>query len=423
MSQATRILLALIVGLSFGIGCTAFAADWVPAAIDIAEPIGTAWLNGLQMTIVPLVLSLVVLGVAATADVARAGRLATRSLILFMGLLWSGAILAAFVTPVLLDLWPLDPAAAEALKAALATAKPIGDVPPFGEFMSQMVPSNPVSAAANNAFLPLMIFALSFAFAITRLAKAQRDLLVDLFRAIADAMLVVIGWVLLIAPVGVFALAFLVGAKAGTAAFGALLHYVLIVSSIGVILWISSFFMGAIGGRLSIMRFARATMPAQVVAISTQSSLASLPAMLKGAGQIGVPTANSGIILPLAVAIFRFTGPAMNLAVAIYIARWYGVPLTPQSLTAGVIVASITTLGALSLPGAITYISSIAPIAVAMGVPVAPLGLLVAIENFPDIVRTLGNVTMDLATTATLSARSAPAPESTEDALIEATGP
>lgn len=419
MSQATRILVALIAGLSLGIGITGVGPEWARIGGTIAEPIGTAWLNGLQMTIVPLVVSLLVLGVGATADVARAGKLAARSLLLFMVLLWSGAIVSAFLTPLLLDFWPLDPGAASALKAALATTKPIGDVPPFGEFLATMVPSNPVTAAATNAFLPLMIFSLTFAFAITRLPKGQRDLLIEFFRAIADAMLVVIGWVLLIAPIGVFALAFMVGARAGTAAFGALLHYVLIVSSVGGVLWIAAFVLGAIGGRLSIVRFARATSAAQVVAISTQSSLASLPAMLRGAAQIGVPTANSGIILPLAVAIFRFTGPAMNLAVAIYIARWYGVPLTPQTLAAGVIVASITTLGALSLPGAITYISSIAPIAAAMGVPIAPLGLLVAIENFPDIMRTVGNVTMDLAATATLSARSAPAPASAEDALIE----
>ncbi len=419
MSQATRILLALILGLALGIVTAAAGGGWAETGQAIAGPIGTAWLNGLQMTIVPLVISLLVLGVAATADVTRAGKLATRSLILFMVLLWSGAIVSAVLTPAILDIWPLDPASATALRQALTGVKPVGDVPSFGEFLSAIVPSNPVTAAANNAFLPLMIFSLTFAFAITRLPKEQRDLLIGFFRAIADAMLVIIGWVLLIAPIGVFALAFLVGAKAGTAAFGALLHYVLVVSSVGGVLWIAAYFMGAIGGKLSILKFARATAPAQAVAISTQSSLASLPAMLRGAEQIGVPTANSGIILPLAVAIFRFTGPAMNLAVAIYIARWYGVPLTPQTLGTGVVVASITTLGALSLPGAITYISSIAPIAAAMGVPLEPLGLLVAIENFPDIMRTVGNVTMDLAATATISARSPPAPASPEDLLIE----
>jgi proton glutamate symport protein len=82
-------------------------------------------------------------------------------------------------------------------------------------------------------------------------------------------------------------------------------------------------------------------------------------------------------------------------------------------------VAAITTMGAVSLPGAISYVSSIAPICVAMGVPVAPLGLLVAIEAFPDLMRTLGNVTSDLAATAIISARSGATPHRPEDALLE----
>jgi len=417
MGQAGRILIALVAGLLAGIGLA--SAGWAGTGIGIAQPVGAAWLNGLQMTVVPLVIALLVLGVAATADAARAGRIAGRSILLFVIILWASSIMAAIVTPLLLRLWPLAPGAAAALKGALAGTKPVGEVPPFGEFLAAIVPSNPISAAASDAFLPLIVFTLVFAFAITRLPKEQRDLLTNLFRAITDAMLVIINWVLWLAPLGVFALALVVGAKAGTAAFGALLHYVLIVSAVGAVVWLASFLIGAWGGKVGVARFARATASAQAVAISTQSSLASLPAMLKGAESLGVPAATSGIVLPLAVAIFRATGPCMNLAVAIYIAVWFGVPLTASNLTAGVAVAAITTMGAVSLPGAISYVSSIAPICVAMGVPVAPLGLLVAIEAFPDLMRTLGNVTSDLAATAIVSARTAATPESPEDALLE----
>jgi proton glutamate symport protein len=266
------------------------------------------------------------------------------------------------------------------------------------------------------------VFALVFAFAITRLAAPQRTLLVDLFQAITDAMLVIIGWVLWLAPLGVFALALVVGVKAGTAAFGALVHYVAIVAAVGAVVWIASFPLGAWGGRIGLARFARSTAPAQAVALSTQSSLASLPAMLKGVEDLGVPAATSGIVLPLAVAIFRATGPCMNLAVAIYVAIWFGVPLHASNLAAGVAVATLTTMGAVSLPGAISYVSSIAPICVAMGAPVAPLGLLVAIEAFPDLMRTLGNVTADMALAAVIAARgSDEGPVLPEDALLDQT--
>ncbi|MEO8375681.1 MAG: cation:dicarboxylase symporter family transporter [Sphingomonas bacterium] len=418
MSQATRILSALIIGIALGIGLAAWNASAATTGILIAQPIGTAWLNALQMTIVPLVVALLVTGVAATAEAARAGRIAGRALGLFIVLLWFFAALAAILTPLLLGWFPLPAESGAALRAALGTAPPVGTIPPFSDLLASIVPNNPIAAAANNAFLPLIVFTMVFAFALTRLPAEPRLLLTRFFQAIADVMLVVIGWVLWLAPLGVFALAYVLGARAGTAAFGALLHYVLIVSSVGIIVGLFAFPIGVIGGRVGLMRFARAAVPAQAVAISTQSSLASLPAMLRGAEQLGAPVAISGVTLPLAVAIFRVTGPAMNLAVAIYVAYWFGVPLGPVQLAAGVAVAAITALGSVSLPGQISYVASVAPICVAMGVPIAPLGLLVAVETIPDIFRTLGNVTMDLATTLTVSAWSGPVGETEGEALL-----
>ena len=418
MSQATRILLALVLGLAIGIGL----ATWAPAiaadGLVVAQPIGTAWLNALQMTIVPLVVSLLITGVAATAEAARAGQVAGRALALFIGLLWFFSAFAAIATPLLLGWFPLPTEAAAALRTALGATAPVGPVPPFVDFIVSIVPTNPVTAAATNAFLPLIVFTMVFAFALTRLPPQPRQLLTKFFQAVADVMLIVIGWILWLAPLGVLALAYVVGAKAGTAAFGALLHYVLVISSIGILVWIAAYPIGTIGGRVGLARFARATGPAQAVAISTQSSLASLPAMLRGAEGLGVPVATSGVTLPLAVAIFRVTGPPMNLAVAIYVAYWFGVPLGPAQLAAGIAVAAITTMGAVSLPGQISFVTSIAPICIAMGVPVAPLGLLVAVETIPDIFRTLGNVTMDLATTVTVSKRSGAVPETEADALL-----
>jgi Na+/H+-dicarboxylate symporter len=419
MSQATRILSALVLGLAIGIGL----ASWAPGAAGIgsliAQPIGTAWLNALQMTIVPLVVALLVTGVAATAEAARAGRIAGRALLWFIVLLWLTSALAAVLTPLLLDWFPLPASAAAALRTTLSGTPPVGDIPPFIDFIASIVPTNPIAAAANNAFLPLIVFTMVFAFAVTRLPAEPRQLLVRFFQAIGDVMLIVIGWILWLAPLGVFALAYAVGARAGAAAFGALLHYVLIVSAVGIVVWLASFPIGAIGGRIGFGRFVRATIPAQAVAISTQSSLASLPAMLRGVEGLGVPVATSGVVLPLAVAIFRVTGPPMNLAVAIYVAYWFGVPIGPSQLLAGVAVAAITTMGAVSLPGQISYVASIAPICIAMGVPIAPLGLLVAVETIPDIFRTLGNVAMDMAVTLTVSARGDTGPASEADTLVQ----
>lgn len=403
MSQATRILLALVAGLTAGIALAAFAPGAVDPVAGVATPIGTAWLNALQMTIVPLVFALLVTGVAATAEAAQAGRLAGRAIALYVSLLFVSACLAAVLTPLFLQIAPLPTESAASLRAAIAGADAIPPAPPLGEFLAAIVPTNVVKAAADNAFLSMIIFALVFAFAVTRIGQEGRALLTAFFIAVRDAMLVVIGWILWVAPVGVFALAIVVGARAGSGAFGALIHYVLTVSAVGVVVALLAYPLAVFGGKVTLGRYARAALPAQAVAVSTQSSLASLPAMLEGARQIGVPVSTSGVTLPLAVAIFRCTGPAMNFAVAIYVATWFGIALTPATLAVGIVVATLTSLGSVSLPGTVSYVSAIAPVAATIGAPVAPLGLLVAVETIPDIVRTFGNVMMDLATTATLS--------------------
>lgn len=403
MSQPMRILLALFGGLAIGISLARWQPGWAVAGTGVAEPLGTMWLNALRMTIVPLVVALLVTGVAATARAARASKLAGRAIAIFIICLWISSSLGALVTLTLLDLFPLGGDAAAALRSAFVSAEAPGEVPPFSDFIVAMVPTNAVAAAAEDNFLPLIVFTVTFAFALTRLGEEPRDLLTRFFQAIADAMLVVIGWVLWLAPIGVGALAYVVGARAGTAAFGALVHYVAVVASVGIVVWLLAYPTAMFAGRVPLGRFARAVAPAQAVAVSTQSSLASLPAMLRGTETLGVPVATAGVVLPLAVAIFRFTGPAMNLAVALYVAHVFGMSLGPQQIAIGIAAAAITTLGAVSLPGSISFVSSIAPIALAMGVPIEPLALLVAVETMPDIIRTLGNVSMDVAVTSAVA--------------------
>lgn len=424
MSQSSRILLALALGLALGIALAAFAPGAAPDVVAVARPIGSAWLNGLQMTVMPLVFALLVTGVAAAAEAARAGRVAATTIVAVLAVLAFSAVVAALLTPLLLDLFPLPAQSALALRKALGALGPTAPVPALGEFLAGIVPSNVLAAASANSFLSLIVFALVFAFALTRIAPEGRAQLIGFFTAVRDAMLVVIGWVIRIAPIGVFALALMVGATAGTAAFGALAHYVVTVIAVGLTVSLIGFPVALIGGGVPLGRFVRASLPSQAIAISTQSSLASMPAMLRGAERLGVPVATSGVVLPLAVAMMRATGPAMNLAVAIYVAVWFGVPISAPTMLVAVLVATLTSLGSVSLPGQISFISAISPVAATLGAPLAPLGLLVAVETLPDIVRTLGNVIVDLAVTTMIARRAGGGVEtrSSGDALLEEAG-
>jgi len=397
--SAGLVFAALVAGLGLGLGLAFAAPDALAPALAIAEPVGELWLRALQATIVPLVAALLFTGIVQTVEAASAGRLARRSLTWFAAVLAGGAVMAAFAMPALLSAVPIPSAAAEALRSGLAAAEP-GPVPGFADFLRSVVPANVLSAAATDAVLPLILFMSVFALAAMRLPAAQRDALALFFRAVAGAMLVVIGWVLAAAPIGVFALSLTVAARSGAAAISALAHYVMLVTLIGAVILLAAYVVAVIAARLRLGTFARAVLPAQALALSTQSSLATMPAMLLVCRKLGVREATADFVLPLAVALFRATGPAVNFSVAIYVAHWFGIALTPGMLLAGFAVATLTTLGAVSLPGALSFVTSIGPIALAMGVPVGPLALLVAVEVLPDLMRTVANVTMDVAVTA-----------------------
>ena len=397
-----RVLIALVAGLLAGAMAARSGATWVEPAVRIAASIGGLWLNALKMTVIPLIFALLVGGIVGGSDAARSGGVAGRSMLWFAIVLTLSAVFGAVVMPALLSVFPLPAAAADALRAGLAnvnSAETAAAVPSLSDFLGQLVPSNVIKAAADGAILQIVLFAALFAFALTRIDEAKRRPVVKFFEVIGDAMLVVIGWVLWLAPAGVLGLAFTVGAGAGGAAFGAVLHYVLLISSLGIAILMAAYVVALVAARWSLPAFARAMFEPQAVAFSTQSSLATLPAMLRAARAMGVRETNADVTLPLAVALFRATGPAMNLGVAIYVAHWMGIPLSPVALFTGVLVAATTTYGTVSLPGQLSFVTSIAPISLAMGLPIEPLAILVAVETIPDIFRTVGNVTMDVAVT------------------------
>lgn len=416
MSNATRILLALVLGLMIGIGVAGVDPVTARGIADVADPIGALWLNGLRMTIVPLVVALLITGIAQTAQAARAGRLAGLSLTWIVTIMSLSAISGAFLMPTFLSLFPMPTESADALKMALTTAPSVAAVPPFGDFLRAIVPTNVIAAASTDAILPLLIFTLVFAFALTKLPPEPRDSLTSFFSALADAMVIVIEWVLKLAPIGVFALALVVGARSGVAAFGALLHYIALVSSVGIVISLLAYPLAMFGAKWSLRRYASAVAPVQALAISTQSSLACLPLMLRKSEDLGVPEASAGVTLPMAVALLRATGPAVNISVALYVANWFGVELGPAQYGVAIFAAILTSMGAVSLPGTVSFVTSIAPICLAIGVPVEPLALLIAVETIPDIFRTLGNVMHDVAVTGAVSRQTGTLDASTEPA-------
>ncbi|WP_298401508.1 dicarboxylate/amino acid:cation symporter [Sphingobium sp.] len=399
MSLTVRILIALMLGLCSGIGIAEWGSGWEGDIVGVAQPIGKAWLNGLQMPLIPLIFALLVTGIAQAATTARANGMAGKAIGLFAILLLGSSCVAALIGPLMLHLWPVPAGAV----GALAGAGPVTEVPdvrPSAEWLLGFIPVNPLKSAAEGQVVAVVLFALIFGFAVTRIAEDRRAQLTNLFQALADALLLVVNWVLWLAPIGVFALALVAGARSGLATAGALLHYIGFIVLICLTTTLLVYPLVIILGKISPGRFARAAFPAQAIAFSTQSSIASLPAMIQACdGPLQVRETSRSVVLPLAISLFRITSPPANLGVALYVAAMNGVALGPTQIVMGVLVAAVVSLAAVGLPGQITYFTTTGPICLAMGVPVEALPLLLAVETVPDIFRTVGNVTADMATT------------------------
>lgn len=397
-------LLALLAGAVIGL-----LLAWMDAALavrvaDAVQPIGKLWLNALQMTVVPLVLALVVIGVTSASDAAASGRTARRAIGVFLLLLSAAAAFTAIAAPALLSLLAHDPA----LTAALGTAAATPATPPaptgWADALVAIIPSNAIAAAAQSAMLPLVVFALFFGFALTRIEPVRRALVVDFFQAIADAMIVIVRWVLWVAPIGVFALILVLCARSGLSMLSALGIYIVLQCALYLAVTLAMLPVVLIWGGEPIRRFAAAIAPAQAVAASTQSSLASLPAMLDSAQRrLGYSPQVTALVLPMAVSLFRITSPVQYLSAAAFIAWAYGIDLSAAQLAAGAALAVVISLGSVGLPGQVSFMATNLPVTQAMGLPVAPLGLLLAVDTIPDVFATVGNVTADLTATSVVA--------------------
>lgn len=415
MTLTTRVLLALVVGLAGGILLEPVATA-TPFAEFIrgAEVVGALWVNSIRMTVVPLVVSLLITGVSSAADPAKVRQVGGRSFLTFFGLLGLAALVGLFVVPLLFTWLTIDPATSATLReSATRGVQEVADaaknIPTFSQFLVNLVPTNPVKAAADGAMLPLVIFSIAFGFAVLKLDAEKRAPVLGFFKAMADAMLVVVRWIIDLSPIGVFALMVPLATKAGLATAGALTYYMVAIAAGCTILALVVYPVTSIFSGIPVMRFARGVLPAQAVAVSTSSSLASLPALIEGAEQrLSLPKSVTSVVLPLAVSTFKITSPVMWTTAALFLARLYGVDVT---FTDRLTIAATALLSSFSVPGIPHgWLLLLSQVLVGIGVPVDGVALLFAVDVIPDMFATTMNVTADMAAVS-IVARGAPRDE------------
>jgi proton glutamate symport protein len=404
MTLGTKALIGLAAGLGAGAAIAATASPALLAAGPAAEVVGTLWINAILMTILPLVVSKLVVSIAGQEDPRALGQAGWRAAVLFVALLGGAAVISTAVMPSLFAHLPIDAASSASLRAAAPGLARETAPPTAAQSLLGFVPSNAVRAAADGAIVPLLVFTIAFALGASRIPRELRDPLVTLFKSIDAAITVLLHWIVALAPIGVFALGFGLAVRAGGAIVAALAYYIA-VSSIAQILFTAALYVVVFAGAgVSIRQFARAAAPAQVVAFGTHSSMASLPAMIEGAEtRLRLSSRATGFVLPLSLAVFKYSGPIWFITVTYFVARLYGLAIDP-SRTAAVVLASIVTSFAVGgVPSGAAVV--VAPVLAAAGLPVEAMGVLLAVDPIPNAFRTVANVTGMLAVTVLADGR------------------
>lgn len=396
ISPATRVFAGLVLGILTGLTLSRLAPDSVDPISSLARPVGRLWLNALQMSIVPLVVSLLIVGINQANDIATSGRIARRAMLWILTLLLLAALGTAIAAPLILGFMPHNAELMQALHTATAVSAPAA----AADWTTGIIPINAIAAAATGAIVPLVAFTLLFAFALTQIDPERRRHIVGFFQGIADTVIQMVHWILWVGPLGVFALILPISAQAGGSVIKALGIYIGMLCLLYIGITALLYGVARIGKGEPLLRYARAILPAQVVAMSTQSSVATLPAMVGSADTLGYPSRVTGLVLPLAVSLFRITSPIQYLGVVSFIAWAYGIdiPLATTALCVG--LAVVISIGSVGLPGQAIFMGTNLPVVQAAGLPIEPLGLLVAVDMIPDIFATLGNVTADLTVTS-----------------------
>ena len=406
MSLTTRVLIGLVAGFLLGLALAGASSPAATTILAIVGPVGTIFINLIRMTVLPLVASMLVASVGSLAASGALGRAGLRAAVIALVLLAVVAVSSLLVAEPVLARIQIDQSAAMALRGPMAavsstlTVLPPG-TPALAQWFMDLVPQNVVKAAADGVMLPVILFSVLFGLALARVASERRDAVLRVTQGVADAMQRLVAWILELAPIGVFALAVPLASKLGLAAAGAVVAYIVLVVTLTVIVVVFLMYpVGIVAGSMSPAAFSSFCAPAQAVAFASRSSLAALPAMIESAERAKMPPVVSRFILPLAASVFRLGGAVAIPVGVLFLARLYGMTLTPTQLASVVFTSVLTTFAVPGVPGG--SIIAMVPVLTAVNLPIDGIGILLAVDAIPDMFRTTGNVTGSMTLAAVL---------------------
>jgi len=393
--------LGLVAGLALGGAAALTQSPALLVFVRWLRPFGTLFLNLLSMVVIPLVVTALFAGVAGLGDLRGVGRLGARTLGFFAATSIAAIAIGFLVGALFLPLTAVTPDQQEALRiAARADSSFVRhaaeQIPGGVRFIVELIPANPVRAAVDGNLLPLIVFVTIFAVAAAALPDDKRRALTDLADAATHALIRLVHWVLLVAPLGICALVAGAVAQYGWSLVRTMAVFVLAVI-VGLTVFIGVVYLPAVAlvAHLGVGRYLQAIRGSMLMAFSTTSSLATLPVMIDAAeNDLKISRTVASFVLPVGASIGR-AGSALFQAVAVlFIARLYGVTLgVGGGLQAGAAVF-LTSFTVASVPSA--SIVSLAPAFASTGLPFAGLTLLLGLDRIPDMFRTMTNVVGEL---------------------------
>ena len=413
-----RILIGLALGLIWGL-----VSVWLklPASltIEFIKPLGTIFVTLLKMIAVPLVLASLIVGVASLHDIRKLSRIGGKTIGIYIGTtvvaITIGLTIANLVKPgerlpdnTRQQLMSVYTDKTSSSFSAVAKLKER----PILQPLIDIFPDNIISAAADNTrMLQVVFFAMIMGIALIKIAPEKRHTLVAFFDALNDAIIQIVDFVMLFAPIGVFALiAALIVEIAGddiSQAASLLSGLAWYAACVTVGLFIHAYLFYPVlfrsVAKIGYMQFFRAIRAAQLVGFSTSSSNATLPITMKRCQEgLGIPEEMTSFILPLGATI-NMDGTSLYQGVAaVFIAQALGIDLTLTDQLMILITATLASIGSAGVPGAGMVMLVI--VLESIQVPSAGIALIVAVDRILDMMRTVVNITGDITVAVVVTA-------------------
>jgi Na+/H+-dicarboxylate symporter len=405
----TRILIGGIVGIVAGV-LAHFLLGEDPALATfiryVTGPIGQIFLRLLFMLVLPLIFSALVLGVAGMGDPRSLGRIGLKTLA-YTALV---SAIAVMIGVTLVNLFRPGEGLPPELKAELAESATRAPAPAAApeektavDLVVGIVPRNPVQAAAEGDFLAIMFFSLMIGLGVALVRTAATQRFLEAVEGLLDVSMRLIDLVIAFAPIGVAALLFNLTAQLGYEILGQLARYVgVVLLALAIHQFVVYSLAVRVLGGMSPLAFFRGIQEAMITAFSTSSSNATLPTALRVAEEdLRLPPSVSRFVLTIG-ATMNQNGTALFEGVTVlFLAQFYGVPLTLAQQTIVVLICILGGIGTAGVPsGSIPVIAMILGL---VGVPGEGIGLILGVDRFLDMCRTVLNVSGDLAAAVVIS--------------------